>query len=109
MSRINTSCGQSLESESAPRVGDSPRDFALNPSSHPRGLFRLSWDGVRYLLLALYVMLCLYPFLWMLSASLRTSAGGFSAGLSLWVDDPQWVNYQEIWQAANVPRAAFVT
>ena len=64
---------------------------------------------MRYVLLALYAILCLYPFLWMLSASLRTSAGVFSAGLSLWVDDPQWVNYQEIWEAANVPRAAFIT
>ena len=67
------------------------------------------WSGVRYLLLGLYVVLCLYPFLWMLSASLRTSAGVFSAGLSLWVDDPQWVNYVEIWQQANIPRAAFIT
>src|SRR5690554_4113586 len=85
------------------------------PYVEPRRVSRLTqgvsagWAGVRYALLGLYVILCLYPFLWMFSASLRTSAGVFSAGLSLWVDDPQWVNYLEIWEAANIPRAAFIT
>ena len=64
---------------------------------------------LRYVLLAIYVILCLYPFLWMLSASLRTSSGVFAAGLSLWVAEPQWENYVEIWQQANIPRAAFIT
>ncbi len=85
------------------------------PYVEPRRISRLtqglnaSWAGVRYALLGVYVLLCLYPFLWMFSASLRTSAGVFSAGLSLWVDDPQWSNYLEIWEAANIPRAAFIT
>ena len=70
---------------------------------------RLGWGGVRYALLLLYALLCLYPFLWMLSTSLRSTAGVFSAGLSLWVDDPQWQNYAEIWREANVPRAAVNT
>lgn len=70
---------------------------------------RLGWDGVRYGLLILYMVLCLYPFLWMLSTSLRSSRSVFSAGLSLWVDNPEWANYQEIWDAANVPRAAVNT
>ena len=72
-------------------------------------LSRTGWDGVRYALLALYVVLCLYPFVWMLSTSLRSSAGVFSAGLSLWVENPQWENYREIWERANVPRAAVNT
>lgn len=85
------------------------------PASAARGvplatrLSRLGWDGVRYALLLLYALLCLYPFLWMLSTSLRSTAGVFSAGLSLWVDDPQWQNYAEIWTEANVPRAAVNT
>lgn len=45
----------------------------------------------------------------MISTSLRTSASVFAAGLSLKVDDPQWVNYQEIWRQANIPRAAINT
>jgi raffinose/stachyose/melibiose transport system permease protein len=69
----------------------------------------LGWSGVRYGLLALYMVLCLYPFIWMISTSLRSSAGVFSAGISLWVDAPNWENYSEIWREANVPRAAINT
>lgn len=72
-------------------------------------LTRGGWSGLRYALLLLYAVLCLYPFLWMLSTSLRSTAGVFSAGLSLWVDDPQWQNYAEIWEQARVPRAAINT
>jgi len=69
----------------------------------------LGWGGFRYGLLALYMVLCLYPFAWMIATSLRTSAGVFSGGLSLWVDSPNWGNYSEIWREANVPRAAINT
>lgn len=72
-------------------------------------LSRLGWGGVRYLLLGLYAILCLYPFLWMVATSLRTSATVFGSGLSLSVSDPQWRNYREIWTQANVPRAAMNT
>ncbi len=67
------------------------------------------WGAVRYLLLLIYMALCIYPFLWMAATSLRTSAGVFSSGLSLSVSDPQWKNYREIWVQANVPRAAINT
>lgn len=67
------------------------------------------WPSIRYLLLAIYMVLCLYPFLWMFATSLRTSASVFSSGLSLWVSDPQWQNYSDIWVEANVPRAALNT
>jgi raffinose/stachyose/melibiose transport system permease protein len=79
------------------------------PTTLWRRLRSLGWGGVRYALLGLYMVICLYPFLWMVSTSLRSSAGVFSAGLSLWVDDPQWQNYREIWEQANVPRAAINT
>jgi ABC-type glycerol-3-phosphate transport system permease component len=69
----------------------------------------LGWGGVRYGLLVIYMVLCLYPFIWMVSTSLRSSAGVFSAGLSLWVDSPEWGNYAEIWREANVGRAAINT
>jgi len=45
----------------------------------------------------------------MVGCSLRTSSGVFSAGISLWVDSPNWENYSEIWREANVPRAAINT
>jgi ABC-type glycerol-3-phosphate transport system permease component len=72
-------------------------------------IFQSGWQGVRYGLLLLYMVLCLYPFLWMLSTSLRSSRSVFSAGLSLWVDNPEWANYRVIWEEANVPRAALNT
>jgi ABC-type glycerol-3-phosphate transport system permease component len=77
--------------------------------SLPVLLSRAGWGGVRYLLLGSYAVLCLYPFLWMLATSLRTSASVFGSGLSLAVSDPQWRNYRDIWEAANVPRAAMNT
>jgi ABC-type glycerol-3-phosphate transport system permease component len=70
---------------------------------------RYGLEGARYLFLGLYALLCLYPFLWMVATSLRTSASVFSSGLSLSVSDPQWKNYRDIWVQANVPRAAMNT
>ena len=87
-------------SESTP-VRRRPR-LAIRPGA-------AGWDAVRYLLLLIYMALCLYPFLWMAATSLRTSAGVFGSGLSLAVSDPQWKNYAEIWAQANVPRAAINT
>ena len=78
-------------------------------ASLPVLLSRAGWGSVRYLLLGSYAVLCLYPFLWMLATSLRTSATVFGSGLSLTVSDPQWRNYRDIWEAANVPRAAMNT
>jgi ABC-type glycerol-3-phosphate transport system permease component len=93
-------------------IGDLRKPPAATRGARPAVAHRLSqfgWDGVRYLLLSLYAVLCLYPFLWMIATSLRTSAGVFGSGLSLSVSDPQWQNYREIWTQANVPRAAMNT
>ncbi len=68
-----------------------------------------SWLTGRYLILALYLAICIYPFIWMLATSLRTARGAFEAGTSLWVADPQWSNYVDIWNSANIPRAAINT
>jgi ABC-type glycerol-3-phosphate transport system permease component len=75
-------------------------------------LYRLGgygWDALRYLVLIGYVLICLYPFVWMVATSLRDSAGVFSSGMSLLVENPQWQNYTEIWVKANVGRAAINT
>ncbi|MDQ3654413.1 MAG: carbohydrate ABC transporter permease [Chloroflexota bacterium] len=61
--------------------------------------------GVRYGLLLLYMVVCLYPFVWMVSTSLRDQRGVFTAGGSLWVSNPNWQNYVDIWNSANLPRA----
>ncbi|MGI8483186.1 MAG: carbohydrate ABC transporter permease [Thermomicrobiales bacterium] len=70
-----------------------------------RRVLGLSWAAIRYVLLIFYAVVCLYPFAWMVSTSLRTARGTFKAGFSLWVTDPQWSNYSDIWHAANIPRA----
>jgi multiple sugar transport system permease protein len=89
------------------------------PASHARGGFEVGVDPdrqrkqvmkwvtltVRYGLLLLYVVVCLYPFVWMVSTSLRDTRSVFTAGGSLWVSNPNWQNYVDIWNSANLPRA----
>lgn len=70
-----------------------------------RRFIGLLWAMLRYLLLIAYAVVCLYPFAWMVATSLRTARGTFKSGFSLWVSDPQWSNYTDIWNAANIPRA----
>lgn len=84
--------------------------------SAPRGALRGRRDlghyagrALLYGLLIFYALICLYPFLWMIATSLRTSTSVFEGGLSLWVPDPQWKNYSEIWVQADVPRSAINT
>ena len=63
----------------------------------------------KYGLLALYTFICIYPILWMVVTSLRDQRSIFTSGTSLIVTNPTWGNYAEIWEAMNVPRAAFNT
>jgi ABC-type glycerol-3-phosphate transport system permease component len=67
------------------------------------------WRVLRYVLLSLYVLICLYPFAWMVATSLRTPRDVFKSGFSLRVANPQWHNYADIWHAANIPRAVVIT
>lgn len=46
-------------------------------------------------------LLWIYPFLWMVSASLKTNAEIF-AGLGLIPKAPQWENYQRAWEQARI-------
>ncbi len=88
-----------------------PSDYVV-PASGDSVLvttLKRGWLMGRYLILALYMGICVYPFIWMLATSLRTARGVFAAGTSLWVSDPQWSNYSDIWNAANLPRAAMNT
>jgi ABC-type glycerol-3-phosphate transport system permease component len=60
---------------------------------------------LRYGLLLAYMVVCLYPFVWMVVTSLRDQRSVFTAGSSLWVSNPNWQNYTDIWDSANLPRA----
>jgi multiple sugar transport system permease protein len=60
---------------------------------------------VSYGLLLVYMAICLYPFVWMVATSLRDQRSVFTEGTSLWVSNPNWQNYADIWDSANLPRA----
>lgn len=82
-------------------------DFEVpdDPDRQRKEVTRWATLGVRYGLLLVYMVICLYPFVWMVSTSLRDQRGVFTAGGSLWVSNPNWQNYVDIWNSANLPRA----
>jgi len=45
--------------------------------------------------------LWIFPFVWMVSASLKTSAEMFGSALNLIPETPQWTNYERAWVDAN--------
>lgn len=54
-------------------------------------------SALKYALLLLFAAIALIPFLWMISASLKTSAGVFSIPMRWIPESFRWVNYSEIW------------
>lgn len=60
-----------------------------------------------YILLILITVIMVVPFLWMLSASIKTNNEVFQMTPFQFIPDvPQWSNYQEIW--TKIPLAKFV-
>lgn len=60
-----------------------------------------------YILLILITVIMVVPFLWMLSASIKTKNEVFQMTPFQFIpDEPQWSNYQEIW--TKIPLARFV-
>jgi multiple sugar transport system permease protein len=80
-------------------------EVAVDPHKGRKQAGRVSGTFLKYLLLLVYMAICLYPFLWMISTSLRDQRSVFTAGGSLWVSNPNWQNYVDIWESANIPRA----
>jgi raffinose/stachyose/melibiose transport system permease protein len=63
---------------------------------------RVRWGSI--LIAAILALLCLlwvYPFLWLLSASLKEPLEIFSKGLNLIPDKAQWENYARAWSTAG--------
>ncbi|MFD0960592.1 carbohydrate ABC transporter permease [Paenibacillus chungangensis] len=54
-----------------------------------------------HLLLAIIGLIWIYPFIWMLSSSLKTQSEFVSGGLKLLPEIPQWHNYERAWQVAH--------
>ncbi len=67
----------------------------------------LLWGGV--LLFATATFLWIYPFLWMVSASLKTSLELFTKGLNLIPEHFNWQNYTRAWQKAGFSLYLFNT
>lgn len=94
---------------SATRYSDGPAQRGpvmtaiTQPGRHrnrERILRRLLW-WIAALFLAGGCFLWIYPFLWMLSASLKTSFDVFKQGLDIVPKSPVWSNYDRAWNAAH--------
>ncbi|TDC97533.1 carbohydrate ABC transporter permease [Nonomuraea deserti] len=68
-----------------------------------KALRRLPW-WLAAAALAIGCLIWIYPFLWMVAASLKTSAEVFTQGLDLLPGDPQWENYERAWGDAQFGR-----
>ncbi len=64
---------------------------------------------ITVLVLTAICILWLYPFAWMLSASLKTQIEVFSSGLNLIPKTPMWENYARAWDTAKFGRYMFNT
>jgi raffinose/stachyose/melibiose transport system permease protein len=59
------------------------------------------WSILRYAALIVLCLVWVYPFLWLVSASLKTPIEIFSKGLNLIPDTPIWENYARAWVQAG--------
>ena len=65
------------------------------------GKRRLLSRTIFHLALAVFGFLYMYPFLWMLSGSLKTQQEFLGSGRNLWPKQAMWQNYLEAWQTAE--------
>ena len=65
------------------------------------GKRRLLSRTIFHLALAVFGFLYMYPFLWMLSGSLKTQQEFLGSGMNLWPKQAMWQNYLEAWQTAE--------
>lgn len=60
-----------------------------------------------YVILILIAMIMIIPFLWMLSASIKSDREVFQMNPFVWIpENPKWSNYKDIW--TKIPFAKFV-
>lgn len=75
----------------------------LPPSRGRRILRRLPW-WIAFGFLVVTALLWVYPFVWMVSASLKDSLEIFAAGLQLIPEKLAWANYSRAWEDASFGR-----
>src|SRR3954463_12165657 len=61
-------------------------------------------SGLLYLALSVGGLVWLYPFLWALGSSLKSTDGFFSGGLDPIPSEFHWSNYSEAWTQADFSR-----
>jgi raffinose/stachyose/melibiose transport system permease protein len=65
--------------------------------------------GLTVVLLTMLCFLWIYPFLWLVSASLKNSLDIFSSGLNLVPHPVRWGNYLRAWVTAGFASSQAVT
>ena len=75
----------------------------VRTNRHKRMLRRLPWWIAAIFLVGIAVI-WIFPFLWMLSASLKDNMEMFTGGLKLWPDKFVWENYARAWNDAHFGR-----
>ena len=78
-------------------------ELTVRTDRHRRLLRRLPWWLAALFLVGIAV-LWIFPFLWMLSASLKDNMEMFAGGLKLWPDKFVWENYTRAWNDAHFGR-----
>jgi raffinose/stachyose/melibiose transport system permease protein len=89
-------------------LADAPTPVAPRPGQQPasrasRFLRRLPW-WIAFGFLVVAALLWVYPFVWMVSASLKDSLEIFSAGLQLVPERFAWENFGRAWRDASFSR-----
>ncbi|MFE9958093.1 carbohydrate ABC transporter permease [Micromonospora sp. NPDC005299] len=82
------------------RTGTASRTVRKNRWRPASILRRLPW-WLAAAVLAVGAFLWIYPFLWMVSASLKNPLEVFASGLKLVPESPMWENYQRAWTDAG--------
>lgn len=98
---------------SGPTLDKTPSPSSAIPATR-RGRRRNRWLRRIPIWFATLVLLCIlaawvYPFLWMVSAALKSPLEVFSAGLDLIPKTPQWDNFRRAWVDAHFGTYLFNT
>lgn len=96
---MTTTSTTSLTARERSRSGGSLRPAPPNGRRRPTWRTLSVWFGTAVLLCLLAAWV--YPFLWMVSAALKSPLEVFDAGLGLIPDDPQWSNFARAWVDAR--------